>query len=123
MSEMPNKTPAYALEMKNVTKRFPGTLAVDGVSFAVKPGEVHALVGENGAGKSTLMSILGGVYGFDSGTMRLGGEVYTPATPNDATRAGIAFIRQEFSLFSNLTVAENLFVDRFPRRGLSVDNK
>ena len=111
------------LQLDNIHKSFYGAEVLHGVNLDLCPGEVLGLVGENGAGKSTLMSILGGVYGFDSGTMRLGGEVYTPATPNDATRAGIAFIRQEFSLFSNLTVAENLFVDRFPRRGLSVDNK
>ncbi|WP_308753224.1 sugar ABC transporter ATP-binding protein [uncultured Anaerotruncus sp.] len=111
------------LQLDNIHKSFYGAEVLHGVNLDLCPGEVLGLVGENGAGKSTLMSILGGVYGFDSGTMRLGGEVYTPATPNDATRAGIAFIRQEFSLFSNLTVAENLFVDRFPRRGLSVDYK
>ncbi|GAA1061635.1 sugar ABC transporter ATP-binding protein [Agromyces bracchium] len=104
------------LRARGVTKRYPGVVALDGVDLDVRSGEVHALVGENGAGKSTLVRILGGVHPPDRGQLTLDGADYTPATPQDALRAGIRVVHQELSALPNLTVAENLFLDGLPNR-------
>src|SRR5215204_4346013 len=96
----------------NVTKRFGGVTAVEGVNFDLRPGEVHALVGENGAGKSTLMKIVHGLYTPDEGTLEVGGEAVEFSSPRDAEVAGIAMIPQELDLFPELSVTENLFVGR-----------
>lgn len=107
------------LEMRGITKRFPGVVALDGVSFDVRAGEVHALVGENGAGKSTLMKILGGAYAPDEGTLLLDGRPVSFSHPWEAQRQGISIIYQEFNLLPYRTVAENIFLGREPlRRGL-----
>jgi ABC-type sugar transport system ATPase subunit len=98
--------------LRNVTKRFGGVTAVEGVDFDLRPGEVHALVGENGAGKSTLMKIVHGLYTLDEGTLEVGGEVVEFSSPRDAEAAGIAMIPQELDLFPELSVTENLFVGR-----------
>ncbi|WP_421723181.1 sugar ABC transporter ATP-binding protein [Bauldia sp.] len=103
------------LQLKGVTKTFPGVKALDDVSFDVRPGEVHALLGENGAGKSTLIKILSGVYTPDSGEMFLDGNRVAFATPSEAQEAGIATIYQELLLFPDLTVAENIFMGHAPR--------
>ncbi len=103
------------LQMTDVTKSFMGVQVLHGLNFDLREGEVLGLVGENGAGKSTLMNILGGVLPMDSGHMALSGEAYSPRTPLDATGRGIAFVHQELNLFANLTVAENLFIDGFPK--------
>jgi ABC-type sugar transport system ATPase subunit len=95
-----------------VTKRFGGIVAVDGVDFELFPGEVHALVGENGAGKSTLMKIVDGLYAPDEGHLEVNAEPVAFTSPRDAEAAGIFMIPQEFHLFPDLTVAENLFVGR-----------
>jgi rhamnose transport system ATP-binding protein len=120
----PEETRAPATEtapifrLDGVTKRFGGVVAVEDVAFDVRPGEVHALVGENGAGKSTLMKIVDGLYGPDEGTFEMGGEVASFSSPRDAEASGIAMIPQELDLFPELTVAENLFVGRKrPRTG------
>ena len=102
------------LEVTDLTVEFPGVKALDGVAFSILPGEVHAIVGENGAGKSTLLKILGGVYTPTRGHLSLAGKPYTPSRPSDAITAGIAVIYQEFTLFPDLTVAENVFVGREP---------
>ncbi|GAB2850542.1 sugar ABC transporter ATP-binding protein [Microbacterium insulae] len=102
------------LEVTDLTVEFPGVKALDHVAFSVLPGEVHAIVGENGAGKSTLLKILGGVYAPTRGSLSLAGEPYAPSRPSDAILAGIAIIYQEFTLFPDLTVAENVFVGREP---------
>src|ERR687894_462490 len=104
--------------LQNVTKRFGGVTAVEDVDFDLRPGEVHALVGENGAGKSTLMKMVHGLYPPDEGTLEVGGEVVEFSSPRDAEAAGIAMIPQELDLFPELSVTENLFVGRHrPRTG------
>ena len=107
------------LEVHDLTVEFPGVKALDGVSFDVRPGEVHALVGENGAGKSTLLKVLGGVNTPTRGTVTLAGESYRPSRPRDAQAAGIAVIYQEFTLFRDLTVAENVFSGREPHHRIT----
>jgi ribose transport system ATP-binding protein len=110
------------LELNGLTKRFPGVIALDGVDLSFAREEIHALVGENGAGKSTLIKLLCGSYIPDAGTMRLSGAPYRPQTPLDALQAGIRVVYQEFSQLPYLSVAENLFFDRLPRRyGLFLD--
>ena len=98
--------------LRNVTKRFGGVTAVEGVDFDLQAGEVHALVGENGAGKSTLMKMVHGLYAPDEGTLEVGGETVEFSSPRDAEAAGIAMIPQELDLFPELSVTENLFVGR-----------
>src|SRR5688572_9103890 len=106
------------LEMKEISKSFPGVRALDHVSFDLRAGEVHALVGENGAGKSTLMKVLGGVYphGTYGGEIRAGGETLRFADVRDAEKAGIAVVHQELSVIQEMTIAENIFLGREPRR-------
>ncbi|AEV82939.1 sugar ABC transporter ATP-binding protein [Actinoplanes sp. SE50] len=103
------------LEVAGVSKAFPGVRALDGVSFTLQPGEVHALVGENGAGKSTLIKVLTGVYQPDGGEVRYQGEPARFGTPLDAQRAGISTIYQEVNLVPLMSVAHNLFLGREPR--------
>ncbi|MEH7414266.1 sugar ABC transporter ATP-binding protein [Neobacillus drentensis] len=102
----------YALEMKGISKFFPGVKALDSVSFHVNKGSVHALMGENGAGKSTLMKILAGIYKQDEGEIFLKGEKVEFKNPSDALKFGISMIHQELSYISELTVAENIFLGR-----------
>src|SRR5437879_4922267 len=106
------------LEMKNITKTFPGVRALDGVNFDLCQGEIHALVGENGAGKSTLIKMLAGVYPYPEygGEIVLGGSQRRFASVRDAEQDGIAVIYQELSLVKDLSVAENIFLGREPRR-------
>lgn len=107
-----------AIEMIGITKTFPGVKALDGVSFSVKRGEIHALCGENGAGKSTLMKVLSGLYptGTYEGEIRLDGNVQHFQSVKDAEDAGISIIYQELALARNLTVGENLFLGKEPSR-------
>lgn len=100
------------LQMSYITKRFPGVLALSNVDFALRKGEVHALLGENGAGKSTLMKILSGVYQPDEGDIIFEGQSVSFANPLSAQSAGITIIHQEFNLFPELTVEENIFIGR-----------
>jgi D-xylose transport system ATP-binding protein len=106
------------LATHDVVKRFGGVIALKGVSFDLRPGEIHALCGENGAGKSTLINLLGGVYphGSYSGDIFVGGKPAHFGTPRDAEHAGIAVIHQELALFADMSVAENLLLGRLPRR-------
>ncbi|HYY94545.1 MAG TPA: ATP-binding cassette domain-containing protein, partial [Pyrinomonadaceae bacterium] len=106
------------LEMRDITKTFPGVRALDCVSFDLYTGELHALVGENGAGKSTLMKVLGGVYPFGTygGDVLIGGQVRQFTSVRDAESAGIAVIFQELSLIKELSIGENIFLGREPRR-------
>ncbi len=105
------------LEMRNVEKSFGAIPVLRKVNFTLRRGEVHALMGGNGAGKSTLMKILTGVYLKDSGSISIESRPVAIASPNDAKRAGIAMIFQEFSLVPTLTVAQNIFLNREPRKG------
>ena len=108
--------PKPVLRLDNIVKTFPGVRALDGVSFSVMPGEVHALMGENGAGKSTLMKVLGGIYQPDGGTIHMGEDQVTMAGPLEAKAKGIVFIHQELSLAEELTVAENIYLGELPRK-------
>lgn len=112
-------TPLLAFDA--ITKRFPGVLALDQVSFAVAPGEVRALIGENGAGKSTLLKILSGQYRADAGDLRIEGVPQSFSRPGDAQAAGIAIIHQELQLVPELSVAENLMLGSLPARHGFVD--
>jgi ribose transport system ATP-binding protein len=105
------------LEMRGISKRFPGVVALDNVSLEVGRGEVVALCGENGAGKSTLMKILGGVYQPDAGEILVNGQPVKIHTVTDAMRLGIAFIHQELNVLDNLDVAANVFLGREPLLG------
>jgi len=96
------------LELRRITKRFPGVVANDGVSFSVKPGEIHALLGENGAGKSTLVKIIYGVLHADEGEVIWNGQAVTLANPHAARRIGVGMVFQHFSLFDGMTVLENI---------------
>src|SRR5271157_1690975 len=107
----------YLLEVSNVRKTFPGVLALDDVSFRLKRGHVHALMGENGAGKSTLMKIIAGIYTPDSGSFKLKGQEIKLSSPLDALRYGIAMIHQELNLMNYMTVAENIWIRREPLNG------
>jgi len=122
----PNQLPSGqrridSLEMRGISKRFPGVLANDHVDFDVKSGEVHALLGENGAGKSTLMKILYGLYHPDEGEILLNGKPVTVASPTDAINLGIGMIHQHFMLVQTLTVAENVALGLPSSRGPLID--
>jgi len=110
-----------ALRMENVSKRYPGTLAVDGVDFEVREGEVHALVGENGAGKSTLMKMLAGSFSDYTGRILIGGKEVALHSPAVAKAGGIQMVHQELSLARPLSIAENVLAGRLPRRGPILD--
>ncbi|HMO12210.1 MAG TPA: ATP-binding cassette domain-containing protein, partial [Actinotalea sp.] len=109
------------VQMRGITIQFPGVLALDRVDFALRPGEVHALMGENGAGKSTLIKALTGVYQVDGGTITVDGVATTFGTTADAQAAGISTVYQEVNLCPNLTVGENVMLGHEPRRGASID--
>lgn len=111
---MTDQTPALRLE--GIVKTFPGVRALDGVSFSVMPGEVHALMGENGAGKSTLMKVLGGIYQPEEGQIIVSEVPTVMTSPLQAKSKGIVFIHQELSLAEELTVAENIYLGELPRR-------
>ncbi|MHC4624963.1 MAG: sugar ABC transporter ATP-binding protein [Planctomycetota bacterium] len=101
----------YRVEMTNITKSFGGVHALKDVSFKVRPGQIHALVGENGAGKSTLMKILSGAYQKDRGNIKIDGREVNIPNPHTGRKLGIAIIYQEFALAPDLTVAENIYLD------------
>jgi ribose transport system ATP-binding protein len=111
---MTQHTPALRLE--GIVKTFPGVRALDGVSFSVLPGEVHALMGENGAGKSTLMKVLGGIYQPDAGRIFIEERETVMRGPLEAKAEGVMFIHQELSLAEELSVAENVYLGELPRK-------
>jgi len=114
---------APLLEMKGITKQFPGVLALNKVSLSVYPGKVLALVGENGAGKSTLMKILSGVHKRDAGEILLEGKPIEIANPLASRQMGISIIYQELSVLNNMDIAENIFVGREKKKNGLVDKK
>jgi len=109
------------LQVRGVSKAFPGVQALVGVDLDVRAGEVHAIVGENGAGKSTLMKILAGVYQPDAGSLVLANQVVHIESPRQAMSLGIGMIHQELNLAPNLSVAENIFLGRAPTRAGLID--
>ncbi|WP_424189605.1 ABC transporter ATP-binding protein [Actinokineospora sp. G85] len=113
--------PAPAVELTGITKRFPGVVANSDVNITVRPGTVHALVGENGAGKSTLMKILYGMQQPDEGVIAVDGSPVVFASPADAIRAGIGMVHQHFMLADNLTVLENVVLGSEPGSPLAMD--
>ena len=106
----------YKLQLKGVSKSFPGVKALDNVQLSLRPGTVHALMGENGAGKSTLMKCLFGIYKMDAGEIYLDGQKIVINNPDDAMRYGIAMVHQELQPVPARTVAENLYLGRFPTK-------
>jgi ribose transport system ATP-binding protein len=118
-----NEPTGYLLEVEGVRKAFPGVQALDDMHINLRYGEVLALVGENGAGKSTLMKLLSGIYVPDTGSFRLQGQPFTPESPKHALESGISIIHQEFNLMPHLTVAQNIFIGREPRRGLMLSDR
>src|SRR5437763_11563619 len=110
-----------ALELRGITKRFPGVLANDHVDFDLRRREVHALLGENGAGKSTLMNILYGLYHPDEGEIWVGGKRVSLGSPKAAIEHGIGMVHQHFMLVPVMTVAENIVLANEPRKGLLLD--
>ena len=112
------------LELRGITKQFPGVLANDSVDFDLRPGEVHALLGENGAGKSTLMNIVYGLYSADEGEIRIKGQPVKLSSPHDAIDRGIGMVHQHFMLIPVMTVAENIVLANEPRRaGILLDQR
>src|SRR3954449_11970414 len=108
-------TAAPVVAMRDITIRFPGVLALDGVDFLLRAGEVHALMGENGAGKSTLIKALTGVYAIDGGSITVAGEDRIFSSTGDAQAAGISTVYQEVNLCPNLSVGENVMLGHEPR--------
>ena len=122
----------YIIEMKNITKRFPGIVANDDVTIQIKKGEIYALLGENGAGKSTLMSMLFGMYEPDEGEIYVRGKKEVISSPTYATKLNIGMVHQHFKLVSNYTIAENIimgvepmkkFMGLFPYVDIKTSNK
>src|SRR5438270_5866675 len=109
--------------MRGIRKEFPGVVANDDVSFDVRRGEVHALLGENGAGKSTLMNILYGLYRPDAGEIRINGNPVAFGSASDAIDAGIGMVHQHFMLIPVMTVAENIVLGVEPSRGPLLDER
>src|SRR3954463_5384797 len=105
-----------ALELRGITKRFPGVLANDRVDFELRPGEVHALLGENGAGKSTLMNVVYGLYSPDGGEIFVHGKPIPLASPREAIEHGIGMVHQHFMLIPVMSVAENIVLASEPKK-------
>jgi simple sugar transport system ATP-binding protein len=118
-----NAEALHAVEMHHITKRFPGVVANDDITFSVIKGEIHALLGENGAGKTTLMNVLYGLYKQDSGDIFVNGQKVDITCPNDAIGLGIGMIHQHFMLVPPFTVAENVVLGTEPMKGLFIDRE
>lgn len=114
---------SLALDMRGITKRFPGVVANDSVSLQVARGEIHALLGENGAGKTTLMNILYGLYRPDEGEIWVGGRSVRPESPSDAMGYGVGMVHQHFMLVPVMTVTENIMLGQEIGHGPFVDRK
>jgi ABC-type uncharacterized transport system ATPase subunit len=114
---------SVAVELRHITKRFPGVIANKDISLKVESGTVHALVGENGAGKSTVMKILYGMQSPDSGEILVNGQAVDFKNPNEAIAAGIGMVHQHFMLADNFTVLENIILGSEPKHGITIDFK
>ena len=110
----------HVLELKEITKTFPGVKALDRMQFQLRRGSIHALIGENGAGKSTLMKVISGIYTPDSGQILLDGAQIHVTSPLDAERKGISIVHQELSVFNTSSVAENIFTIHAPKNQLGM---
>lgn len=117
----PSETTAPVLELRGICKQFPGVRALHEVALRLYPGEVHTLMGQNGAGKSTLIKVLTGVYAPERGVILMNGAEIRPSSTQDAQRLGISTVYQEVNLCPNLSVAENIFIGRYPRKFGMVD--
>ena len=113
----------YRLEMRGVKKTFPGVKALDGVNLRVRPGTVHALMGENGAGKSTLMKCLFGMYVKDGGSISLEGKEINFKNSKEALENGVAMVHQELNQALKRSVMDNIWLGRYPKKGPMVDEK
>jgi len=111
------------IEMKGITKVFPGTIANDNVDFELLKGETHVLLGENGAGKTTLMNILYGLYKQEKGEVYVSGNLVNISSPNDAIKLGIGMVHQHFMLIHNFTVTQNIILGIEPKKGFKIDMK
>ena len=111
------------LEMKNISKEFPGVKALDNVSLTVRRGTVHALMGENGAGKSTLMKCLFGMYVKDGGSISLEGKEINFKNSKEALENGVAMVHQELNQALKRSVMDNIWLGRYPKKGPMVDEK
>ena len=111
----------YIIEMLNIRKEFASIVANDDITLQVRPGEIHALLGENGAGKSTLMSVLFGLYKPDRGTIKVKGKEVKISNPNVANDLGIGMVHQHFKLVHNFTVTENIILGNEKLKGLKID--
>ena len=113
----------YILEMKGITKTFPGVKALDDVTLKVRPATVHSLMGENGAGKSTLMNCLFGIYSLDAGEIILDGQKVSFENPAEALRNHVSMVHQELNQVLDRSVMENIWLGRFPMKGIFVDHQ
>ncbi|ANB61702.1 galactose/methyl galactoside ABC transporter ATP-binding protein MglA [Anoxybacteroides amylolyticum] len=120
---MASSSAAYILEMKNITKRFPGVIALQNVSLKVKPGTVHALMGENGAGKSTLMKCLFGIYSMDEGQILFDGKEVAFENSKQALENGVSMVHQELNQVRQRSVMDNIWLGRYPKKGVFIDEK
>jgi simple sugar transport system ATP-binding protein len=111
------------LEIRGLSRSFPGVKALDAVDFTLRKGEIHALMGENGAGKSTLIKVLTGVHKKNSGSIKFCGKEFEASSPMDAASKGISTVYQEINLLPNLSVAENIYIGRQPKKGVMIDWK
>ena len=111
----------YVVELKNITKRFPGVVALHNMQLAVKPGEIHGLIGENGAGKSTLIKVLTGVHRADEGEIYVNGQKMVFKNPNESAAAGIACVYQELNMERLLSVTDNIFINKWQKKGMLLD--
>ena len=120
---MPEPRPAPIVEMRNINKSFGAVRALHNVNLTLYPGEILGLVGDNSAGKSTLMKILTGAYQRDSGEIIIGGKPVHFKSPHESRDVGVEMIYQDFALCGNMDVGQNIFLGRWPRKGLFVDRK